>query len=77
VKHGGGIIMLLRCFWAAGTGRLVWIEGKMRRSKVQRNHWRKPAPEYSAWGEGSPSNRTTTKHTAKNVKRSEYFPNAL
>ena len=29
VKHGGGSIMLWRCFSAAGTGRLVRIEGKM------------------------------------------------
>uniref|UniRef100_A0AAQ4PGD9 Transposase Tc1-like domain-containing protein n=1 Tax=Gasterosteus aculeatus aculeatus TaxID=481459 RepID=A0AAQ4PGD9_GASAC len=29
VKHGGGSIMLWRCFSAGGTGRLVRIEGKM------------------------------------------------
>ncbi|CDQ99920.1 unnamed protein product [Oncorhynchus mykiss] len=29
VKHGGGRIMQWRCFSAAGTGRLVRIEGKM------------------------------------------------
>uniref|UniRef100_A0AAZ3P4W7 Transposase Tc1-like domain-containing protein n=1 Tax=Oncorhynchus tshawytscha TaxID=74940 RepID=A0AAZ3P4W7_ONCTS len=29
VKHGGGNIMLWGCFTAAGTGRLVRIEGKM------------------------------------------------
>jgi hypothetical protein len=28
VKHGGGSIMLCGCFSAAGTGRLVRIEGK-------------------------------------------------
>jgi hypothetical protein len=27
-KHGGGSIMLWKCFSAAGTGRLVRIEGK-------------------------------------------------
>jgi hypothetical protein len=29
VKHGGGSIMLLGCFSAAGTRRLVGFEGKM------------------------------------------------
>ncbi|KAK3552257.1 hypothetical protein QTP86_006082 [Hemibagrus guttatus] len=29
VKHGGGSIMWWECFSAAGTGRLVRIEGKM------------------------------------------------
>ncbi len=29
VKHGGGSTMLCGCFSAAGTGRLVRIEGKM------------------------------------------------
>ena len=33
VKHGGGSIMLWVCFSAAGTGRLVRIEGKINRAK--------------------------------------------
>ena len=35
VKHGGGSIMLWRCFSAAGTGRLVRIEGKMNAAKYR------------------------------------------
>ncbi len=35
VKHGGGSIMPWGCFSAAGTGRLVAIEGKMNAAKYR------------------------------------------
>ena len=35
VKHGGGSIMLWACFSAAGTGKLVRIEGKMNGAKYR------------------------------------------
>ena len=35
VKHGGDSIMLWGCFSAAGTGRLVRIEGKINGAKYR------------------------------------------
>ena len=36
VKHGGGSIMLWRCFSSGGTGALVRIEGKMDGAKYRK-----------------------------------------
>jgi hypothetical protein len=36
VKHGSGSIVLWGCFSAAGTGRLVRIEGKINRTKYSK-----------------------------------------
>ena len=35
VKHGGGSIMLWGCFSSAGTGKLVWVDGKMDGAKYR------------------------------------------
>ena len=54
--------MLCGCFSAAGTGRLVRIEGKMNRAKY-REILDENLLRTSDWGIGSPSNRTTTLST--------------
>uniref|UniRef100_A0A8C8F091 E3 ubiquitin-protein ligase n=1 Tax=Oncorhynchus tshawytscha TaxID=74940 RepID=A0A8C8F091_ONCTS len=58
VKLGGEII-LWGCFSAAGTGRLVGFEGKMNGAKYS-GFLDEILLRTSDWGEGSPSNRTTT-----------------
>jgi hypothetical protein len=57
VKHGDGSIMLWRCVSAAGTGRLVRIEGKMNGGK-----YREILAEnlLRTSDKDSPSNRTTS-----------------
>uniref|UniRef100_A0A9J7ZUS7 Uncharacterized protein n=1 Tax=Cyprinus carpio carpio TaxID=630221 RepID=A0A9J7ZUS7_CYPCA len=44
VKHGGGNIMLWGCFLAAGTGRLVGIEGK-----INATHATSPVSSKCGW----------------------------
>ncbi len=54
--------MLWGCFLAAGTGRLVAIEGKMNAAKY-RDILDETSPECSGpsdWAEGLPSNKTMT-----------------
>ncbi len=58
-------IMLWGCFSAAGTGRLVRIEGKMNAACTETFLMKTCYTELwtSDWGEGSSSNRTTTLST--------------
>ena len=64
VKHEGGSIMLWASFSAAGTGRLVRLEAKYREILDEN------LLMSSDWGEGSPSNRTTTLSTLPRQRRS-------
>uniref|UniRef100_A0AAZ3RBM2 Transposable element Tc1 transposase n=1 Tax=Oncorhynchus tshawytscha TaxID=74940 RepID=A0AAZ3RBM2_ONCTS len=77
VKHGGGSIMLWGCFSAAGTGRLVRIEAKMNRESTERSLMKTCSRVLSTsdWGDGSPSNRTTTLSTQPRQRRSGFGTN--
>ena len=63
--------MLWGCFSVAGTGRLVRIEAKMNKAKY-REILDENLLRTSDWGEGSPSNRTTTLITQPRQRRSSF-----
>ena len=71
VKHGGGSIMQLGCFSAAGTRSLVRIEGNMNGVKY-REILDANLLRTSDWGDGSPSNRTMTLSTQLRQHRSGF-----
>jgi hypothetical protein len=74
--HGGGSIMLCDVSWfsAAGTRRLVRIEGKINGAKYKKilDENRSRALRTSDEGEGSPSNRTTSLSTQTRQRRSGF-----
>uniref|UniRef100_A0AAZ3QT79 Transposase Tc1-like domain-containing protein n=1 Tax=Oncorhynchus tshawytscha TaxID=74940 RepID=A0AAZ3QT79_ONCTS len=75
VEHGSGSIMLWGCFSAAGTGRLVRIEGKMDGAKYREifdETLLQSTQVFTDWGKGSPYNRTTTLSTQPRQHRSSF-----
>ena len=72
VKHGGGsIIMMWGCFSAAGTGRLVLIEGKMNAAKytdIHEENLLHSALDLRLWRRFAFQHDNDPKHTAKRTK---------
>jgi hypothetical protein len=72
VKHISGSIMLWGCFSAAGTERLVRIEGKMNGSKYREILDENLLQSAQDLRLGSPSNRTMTLSTQSRQCRSGF-----
>uniref|UniRef100_A0A8C4RQN3 Uncharacterized protein n=1 Tax=Erpetoichthys calabaricus TaxID=27687 RepID=A0A8C4RQN3_ERPCA len=72
VKHGGGSIMLWRCFSAAGIGRLVRIKGKMtaamHRHILDENLLQSSAKDLRLGRRFTFQQDNDPKHTAKRTK---------
>ena len=65
--------MLWGCFSVTGTERLVRVEGKMKGAKYRVLLDENPLQSRTSdWGEGSPSNRTTTLSTQPRQSRSGF-----
>ena len=64
--------MLWGCFSAAGTRRLVRIEGKIDKAKYREILDENLLQSVPHWVEGSPSNRTTTLSTQPRQRRSGF-----
>ena len=80
VKQGGGSIMLWGCFSAAGTGRLVRIEGKMNGANYREiidENLLKSTQDLRLGQRFTFQQDNDPKHTAKNTGVSECFPNTL
>ena len=82
VKHGGGSIILWVCFSAAGTGKLVRIEGKMNGAKYREildKNLLQSAQDLRLGRRVTFQQDNDPKHTAKTTQEwlRDKFPNVL